>query len=92
MSGGTFDYQQYLMAQIADGIREDILRNDDSTVDEYGQVRGNHFSEETLAEFIKGEMLLRKALVYVNRIDYLLAGDDGEESFHRRLKEELDAR
>lgn len=28
--------------------------------------------------------------IYTQRIDWLLSGDDGEESFHSRLKEELD--
>jgi len=27
--------------------------------------------------------------VYAQRVDYLIAGDDGEESFLKRLKEEL---
>ena len=30
------------------------------------------------------------AAIYAQRIDWLLSGDDGEESFKRRLKEELD--
>jgi hypothetical protein len=30
------------------------------------------------------------AAIYVQRIDWLMSGDDGEESFMRRLKEELD--
>ena len=48
------------------------------------------FSEETIAEFKKGYELLMKAYVYAQRIDWLLSGDDGEESFHERLKEDLE--
>jgi len=33
--------------------------------------------------------ILKKAKIYAQRVDYLLSGDDGEESFLRRLKEEL---
>ena len=33
---------------------------------------------------------LRVAQIYSKRIEWLLSGDDGEESFHKRLKEELD--
>jgi hypothetical protein len=33
--------------------------------------------------------VLRVAAVYAQRIDWLLSGDDGEESFLKRLKEEL---
>jgi len=53
----------------------------------------NHYklSDEVIAEFKKGYEILRKAEIYAQRIDWLLAGDDGEESFIERLKEELDA-
>lgn len=47
------------------------------------------FSDATIAEFRKGLEYLRKAYVYAQRIDWLLSFDDGEESFHERLKEEL---
>ena len=48
------------------------------------------YSEATIAEFRKGLDYLRKAYVYAQRIDWLLSGDDGEDSFHERLKEELE--
>ena len=47
------------------------------------------YSEETIKEFRKGVDILKKAQVYANRIDWLMSGDDGEESFHKRLKEKL---
>lgn len=47
------------------------------------------YSDETIAEFKEGLGILRKAYIYAQRIDWLLSGDDGEESFHERLKEEL---
>lgn len=50
----------------------------------------NEFSEETLAEFKKAVHILKQAEIYAQRIDWLLSGDDGEESFHERLKEELE--
>ena len=34
--------------------------------------------------------LLKKAEVYAQRIDWYISGDDGEESFLRRLKEDLE--
>ncbi len=49
------------------------------------------YSTETIREFKKAVALLRKAAIYVQRIDWLLSDDDGEENFHERLKEELDA-
>ena len=47
------------------------------------------YTEETINEFRKGVEILKKARIYAQRIDWLLSDDDGEESFHRRLKEEL---
>lgn len=48
------------------------------------------FSEDTIKEFENGLEYLRKAEIYAQRIDWLLSGDDGEENFHTRLKEELE--
>lgn len=53
---------------------------------------GNYYpdyDERTIEEFRKGIVALRKAQIYAQRIDWLLSGDDGEDSFHERLKEEL---
>ena len=47
------------------------------------------YSDETIAEFKNAIEVLKKARIYINRIDYLIAGDDGEESFHKRLNDEL---
>ena len=48
------------------------------------------YNEKTIEEFKKGLDILRKAYIYAQRIDWLLSGDDGEESFHKRLKEDLE--
>ena len=45
---------------------------------------------EILEELKKGVKILKTAAIYAQRIDWLLSGDDGEESFKERLKEELD--
>lgn len=47
------------------------------------------YEPETIEEFRKAIKVLREAAVYAQRIDWLLSGDDGEETFHKRLKEEL---
>ena len=53
----------------------------------------NHYkySDEIIEEFKKGYEILRKAEIYAQRIDWYLAGDDGEDSFMERLKQDLDA-
>lgn len=90
MSGGHFDYWQYHIGYIADSIEHEIDQNkvkpewvDDEDWD------GQKYSDETIAEFKKGVEYLRKAEIYANRIDWLLSCDDGEDTFHERLKKEL---
>ena len=85
MSGGTFDYMQYTIYEIAQSIEEIIKQN--HIEDKWGYK--TEFSPETLAKFKEGIDLLRKAQVYAQRIDWLCAGDDGEETFHKRLEEDL---
>lgn len=87
MSGGAFDYKQYIIDDIANLIQEEIDLNDDK--DEWGQAIGNLFCKEVIDEFKKGVELLRKAAIYAQRIDWLLSSDDGEESFLERLNEDL---
>jgi len=89
MSGGTFDYVQYRFAEIADTIQSRIDSNGKPVnEDGWGQ---ETYSPETIKEFQTGIEHIRKAQVYANRIDWLMAGDDGEATFHHRLKEDLAA-
>ena len=89
MSGGYFDYQQYRISDIATEIKHLIESNEDKSVDEYGQIEGRFYSDETIEEFVKAYTVLRMAQIYAQRIDWLVSGDDSEESFHKRLKAEL---
>jgi len=90
MSGGHFDYKQWEIGNIADEVEQLILTNDSEELDEWGYRKGSHFTPETIAEFKKGLTVLRQAYVYAQRIDWLVSGDDGEDSFLRRLKLELE--
>jgi len=45
--------------------------------------------EEVKEEFRKALKALHIAACYAQRIDWFLSGDDGEDSFLKRLKEEL---
>ena len=91
MSGGAFDYLQYRIHDIVERIEEEISHNTEKP--EYwwgGEWKGQVYTDDTIAEFKKGVELLMKAEVYAQRIDWLISGDDGEESFHERLKEDLE--
>ena len=90
MSGGHFSYMQWEIGNIADEVEQLILDNDSEELNEYGDRKGSHFTPETIEEFKKGLVILRQAYVYAQRIDWLVCGDDGEDSFHNRLKFELE--
>ena len=89
MSGGHFNYNQYNIEQIADEVEQLILSNDSIEKDEWGYDKGCHFTPETIEEFKIGLDHLRRAAIYAQRIDWLVSGDDGEDSFHDRLQQEL---
>lgn len=105
MSGGAFDYRQWHIEQIADDIEDLIEKNGrEKTREELKEEgwRGDDWYEkypedlyhykypdEVIEKFKEGMKALRVAAVYAQRIDWLISGDDGEESFLERLKEEL---
>jgi DNA repair ATPase RecN len=75
MSGGHFDYHQYRIREIAESV-EDIIQN-------------YKYSPEVLEKIKEGLDALKKAEIYTQRIDWLVSGDDGPETFLERLKEDL---
>lgn len=101
MSGGTFDYNQHQIRYIIEEIETYIERqgklkddiNDIYRCDFYAEYPESRFYETYTPEVQEamkaGIKALKVAEVYAHRIDYFLAGDDGEESFLRRLKEDL---
>ncbi len=87
MSGGRFDYLQYF-TEIVDAIEQEIRDNNAESRPE-DLFEPNNFRKETIEEFNKCIGCLKMAQVYVQRIDWLLSGDDGEDTFHERLSEDL---
>jgi hypothetical protein len=75
MSGGRFDHKQYDMNYIADKIEREVLINSKK--------------KEVIEKFKEAVIILRKAAIYTQRIDWLLSGDDEEETFLERLKKDL---
>ena len=88
MSGGHFP-GSYNIGEIAREIEELIRSNNDTELTSWGTPRGRFYPPEVIKEFKKAVKLLKQADIFVHRIDYLVSGDDGEESFLRRLKEDL---
>lgn len=79
MSGGRYEYFQrrYEWDEAIDDIQNQIDENP------------NSFSDKTIGEFEMALVVIKTAKVCLHRIDWLLSGDDGEESFHERLREDL---
>lgn len=79
MSGGSLDYFYFNFDNPLTRITKEV---------KWGK---NRWTPETLMEFQKGIKFLNIARIYLRRIEWLLSGDDGEDSFHERLKEEISA-
>ncbi len=75
MSGGRYDYKQYNIQDIVEIMEED-LQNPDVEM-------------HTKTHIALCKHQLELAQTYVHRLDWLLSGDDGWESFNKRLQEEL---
>jgi len=98
MSGGHFDYDQYRIRNIRESIEHIIEKNnvpltEEDRADKW-DTRVVHFDypDEIIEEFKKGAEALRVAEIYAQRIDWYISGDDGEETFFIRLKEDLNAK
>lgn len=95
MSGGEFDYYQYRIGDIREKIEHIIEKNKKPVLKEDREDRWDDrvvyydYSDEIIEEFKKGVEALRVAQIYAQRIDWLISGDDGEETFFERLKEDL---
>lgn len=79
MSGGFFDYRQYQLNDLACEV-EDALKTSSMA---------SGLRLETVNEFRIAARKLREAAIYLQRIDWLLSGDDGEDTFHERLNKDL---
>jgi len=66
-----------------------IYANESQELDEWGDRKGYGFSAETIEEFKKAIYYLQMAQIYAHRIDWLVSGDDNEESFHKRLAKDF---
>jgi len=101
MSGGFFNYQQYHINDIVDDIERELnkqgkpkpkdeLWNTEEYYKKYPEELYNEkLSIEVQEEFKRGIKALKIAQIYVQRIDWFLSKDDGEESFFKRLGKEL---
>ena len=105
MSGGHWDYIQYRFTDVSEDIEKLIKKNGQPKTEEDLKEESWHdtnwyekypeelnhckYDDEVLVQFKKASDAVKIAQVYIQRMDWLLSGDDGEESFLRRIDEDL---
>jgi hypothetical protein len=106
MSGGHFYWNQSRIKEISEEIQNLIDKNGLEKTEEEIKEEGwkdpnwyklypedkfhRKYSEEVLDQFKIAVDKLKEAYIYAQRIDWFVSGDDGEETFLIRLKNELD--
>lgn len=101
MSGGHFDYLQRGILNLAEDIEEELDRQNTPLPEQDLIFREDYYKEypedafypvypeEIQQRFRDAIKALKRAYIYVQRIDWYLSGDDGEKDFLERLEEEL---
>ena len=79
MSGGEFEYVQDRISVVADEFEENL--------EHYAEYE--YISPRVLASFKETIYLLRVAAVRLQRADWLISGDDGEETYWQRMANDL---
>lgn len=75
-----FDVNRYIEDHWLEDSEKEYVRKHHHTIPNRSE-----YSKETIKEFKKGIALLKKAEVYAQRIDWLLSGDDGEDSLENYM-------
>lgn len=105
MSGGHWDYLQYRLTDVVEDIDRLVEKNgqpkteeelkderwhDDEWYEKYPEEKFHHkYSDDVIRNFKVAAAIVATAQIYMQRMDWLLSGDDGSESFVRRLDEDL---
>jgi hypothetical protein len=105
MSGGHFNYKQWHISEIADSIERIVENNGRKKTQEELKEESWHgddwyerypedlhhykYPDEVIEKFKDGITILKQAAIYAHRIDWLISGDDGNESFIERLQNDL---
>lgn len=100
MSGGRFNYDQRRIGYIAEAIIDEINKsgrkktrqelNSEYWIGDKQDPFHYKYPDEVIERFKLAVKYLNMAEVYAQRVDWLLSGDDGEESFLKRLDEDLE--
>lgn len=104
MSGGHWDYIQYRFTDISEDIKQLVEKNgkpltkeelkdgyhNDEWYEKYPEDLNHYkYTDEVIEKFKEAAEIITKAQIYIQRIDYLLSGDNGEDTFLERLEDDL---
>ena len=88
LRNGDFSKMSDISRKKWNDIRFEALRK---IVDEHNSSpAGAGYSDETVAKIKEMLKTIRLAQIYIQRIDWLFAGDDNEDSFHSRTKQDVE--
>ena len=82
MSGGHFYYNQYRINDAVERLEKDL-----SDPESYANSMDQDIRESLTLCLLR----LKEASIRLHRADWLLSGDDGEESYRKRLAADLEA-
>lgn len=75
MSGGHWDYKQRELADVAEDME--------------GMAASGDYPKVIADKMRIGAEHMREAAIYMHRIDWLVSGDDGDDTFLSRLEQDL---
>jgi ABC-type glycerol-3-phosphate transport system substrate-binding protein len=81
MSGGTFEYKQRDLLNLVEEL--------DTYFKIYEKEEPNEIPYEVYNKYYEAQKILRTAYIYLQRFDWLFAGDDDYESFLKRIDDDL---
>lgn len=88
MSGGYFDYKQYVLNDISDGLEQELKKINKN--ESYATKNEDEIDVLLLKSNILHTIeLLKTARIHVQRLDWLFSGDDGLETYLDRVDEDL---
>lgn len=86
MSGGRFNYKQYNLSDMAEEIQRTI--DTQGTEDEYGDTYAT-IPDDIIKKMKETIWECRMCENMLQRVDWFLSGDDGEDSFRERWDQEV---
>lgn len=92
MSGGNWDYMQYQFTRVINDITDAIEKNGKKREDRDFEWQSEYYfeySEETIKKFKEARLSIAEAQEHIQRLDWLFSDDDGEDSYLKRLDDNL---